>query len=325
MLPGRLVLDDQQRAEDPEDRARRADGDPGRRRDQRAGRAGEARDDVERQVAEDVRGSARRARRASTSASMFSADVKQVRVQERGRDQPPPVAVRDGRPEEHPLREELAAGAVDPASLRDGDQVDEDVQRRSAPTSRTAARLRDSERIERRRRSRAARAPARRDVGCALRRVVGTAGADGRHPQAFGADRPLALRAREARLAVGMAVAVDATSLVGCVFTSRSRPPRRRRRRSGIVVDVLPRDVDDRAGARRRATSASSAAGRSTRRAGCARASRIRSSAASANAVRIDGFDVGASPREFLERRARDADPLDDERDERDPRGRRAL
>ena len=42
--------------------------------------------------------------------------------------------------------------------------------------------------------------------------------------------------------------------------------------------------------------------------------------------VRIEGFDVGASPREFLERRAgRDADPLDDERDERDPRGGRAC
>ena len=42
-------------------------------------------------------------------------------------------------------------------------------------------------------------------------------------------------------------------------------------------------------------------------------------------AVRIEGFDVGASPREFLERRAADADPLDDERDERDPRGGLAL
>jgi 2-phosphosulfolactate phosphatase len=45
------------------------------------------------------------------------------------------------------------------------------------------------------------------------------------------------------------------------------------------------------------------------------------------DAVRIEGFDVGASPREFLERRPRDehADPLDDERDERHPRGGRAL
>ena len=37
-------------------------------------------------------------------------------------------------------------------------------------------------------------------------------------------------------------------------------------------------------------------------------------------AVRIEGFDVGASPREFLEPRARDADPVDDERDAGDPR-----
>ena len=32
------------------------------------------------------------------------------------------------------------------------------------------------------------------------------------------------------------------------------------------------------------------------------------------DAVRIEGFDVGASPREFLEPRGADVDPLDDER-----------
>ena len=43
------------------------------------------------------------------------------------------------------------------------------------------------------------------------------------------------------------------------------------------------------------------------------------------NAVRIEGFDVGASPREFLEPRRGHADPLDDERDADDPDRGRAV
>ena len=43
------------------------------------------------------------------------------------------------------------------------------------------------------------------------------------------------------------------------------------------------------------------------------------------DAIRIEGFDVGASPREFLEPRAGDADPLDHERDADDRHGLGAL
>ena len=58
------------------------------------------------------------------SASMLKPMWMQAAVQERGGDQPPPVAVRDERPEEHPLDVERAARGVEPAALHRGDEVD---------------------------------------------------------------------------------------------------------------------------------------------------------------------------------------------------------
>ena len=101
-------------------------------------------------------------------------------------------------------------------------------------------------------------------------------------------------------VAVARARRSTRTSVSGCASTSPSRRPRRSRRRVGIVVDVV------------RATSSIAqalAAGyervlccREIEEAnGAARASSATrpSSAASATAVVVEGFDVGASPREF--------------------------
>ena len=136
---GLLVLDDQERAEDPEDRARCADGDRGRSGHQRPRSARKPGDDVEREIAKmsDV---ALDRHAEPADREHVQADVKDVCVEERGGQQAPPVALRDSRSEEHPLRKELAAGRVDPCALRDGDQVDHDVERRSSRTRRTVAR-----------------------------------------------------------------------------------------------------------------------------------------------------------------------------------------
>ena len=54
-------------------------------------------------------------------------------MEERRRDQAPPVAVGDERPEEDPLVEEASAGRIDAEALRDRDQVDEHVRRDQQP------------------------------------------------------------------------------------------------------------------------------------------------------------------------------------------------
>ena len=77
----------------------------------------------------------------------------------------------------------------------------------------------------------------------------------------------------------------------------------------GIVVDVLRATLDVRAGACPPATGEFSAAPRSRRRGGCATEIEGSLVGGERDAVRIEGFDVGASPREFIEPRA-DADTL---------------
>ena len=77
----------------------------------------------------------------------------------------------------------------------------------------------------------------------------------------------------------------------------------------GIVVDVLRATLDVRAGARLRLPANSLLRRDRGGAAAAVRRSTGRSSAASVTAVRIEGFDVGASPREFVEPRA-DADTL---------------
>ena len=54
-------------------------------------------------------------------------------VQERRRDQSPPVAVRDGRPEEDALLVDLAADAVDVSAGDELEQVDQHVRRDQRP------------------------------------------------------------------------------------------------------------------------------------------------------------------------------------------------
>ena len=92
----------------PKIRARCADGDSCRGGDQCAGRAGETRDEVERQIA-DVPEVALDGRAEPPHREHVQPDVKEVRVQEGSGNKSPPVTVRHGRPVEDPLREEAAA------------------------------------------------------------------------------------------------------------------------------------------------------------------------------------------------------------------------
>ena len=94
-----------------------------------------------------------------------------------------------------------------------------------------------------------ARTPCRaRRVGLPWSRGRGS-GARRASSAGIGADRAIALGAGKAGLAVGMAVAVDASSLVACVFTSAFMPSRliARRRASGRRVGVTARAVRHRA------------------------------------------------------------------------------
>ena len=113
-------------------------------------------------------------------------------------------------------------------------------------------------------------------------------------------------------------------SVPACVSTSCSLRTRPERPRPGSSSTSSARR---RRSARRspRATSVCSALPRSTRRARCARRSARRVLGGERNAVRIDGFDLGNSPREYLEAARRDARPVDDERHARGRRRRAAL
>jgi 2-phosphosulfolactate phosphatase len=133
--------------------------------------------------------------------------------------------------------------------------------------------------------------------------MLGAAEADRREGDAVGADRATALRARETGLPVGVAIAgrqvpvsVPMAMRVHVAFT----PQEEASAPLGIVVDVL------------RATSTiSQALASGYRRVLCCSeiedARRLREETEGSlvggerNAVRIEGFDVGASPREFLE------------------------
>ena len=103
-----LPLENERGAEDPEDRARGADGRAVRRVDERPGRTREPGDDVHQQEAPAPERLLDR-RAYEPEEVHVEADVQQARVQERARDQPPPVAVGNRRPVEKPLVEERAA------------------------------------------------------------------------------------------------------------------------------------------------------------------------------------------------------------------------
>jgi hypothetical protein len=192
---GGLPLEDEHRAEDAEDCTGGADGDSGGVRDERARGAGETRHEVETDEAQPAE-VVLDGRAEPPQREHVERDVDDVRVQERGRDQPPPVSRGDQRPEERPLVEERAARIVQAVALDRRDEVDGDVERDQHPRDErvrcAARRARDDLR----------RPDAPRGSG-----VFGAAQADrgGRH--ALGADRATALRARETGLAVRMAVA----------------------------------------------------------------------------------------------------------------------
>ena len=194
-VAGVLPLENEHRAEDPEDRAGRADRRRERRLHERARRACEPRDEVEKQEACRAEivldGPADHPEREHVEG-----EVQQIAVEEHRRDQAPPVAVVDERPVHDPLHVERATGAVEPVPLHDGDQVDADVDRDEDPRHRAV------EHVER-------RAPddARRGDSPRISGVLGTADPDRRGGHALGADRAAALGAREAGLAVGVPVA----------------------------------------------------------------------------------------------------------------------
>ncbi len=136
-------------------------------------------------------------------------------------------------------------------------------------------------------------------------RVIRAADPDRAVRHAVRADPATAVRARHVRLPVGMAVAAKRLGHGGLAYPrarrrrvhsgrGRSGPDRRRHRRH-------PGDVDDLPGARRglragvlrgRGGGGSCAARRRSERA---------SSAGERHAVRIPGFDLGNSPREYVE------------------------
>ena len=160
--------------------------------------------------------------------------------------------------------------------------------------------------------------------------VLGAAQPDRRRGHALVADRTSALRAREPGLAVRMAVAVAGlrprASVSACTSMSPSRPRRRPRPASASSSTSC---------ARRRRSRRRSLSGYE-RVLCCAEIDEARALRAELgdeavvggerNAVVVDGFDVGASPREFARAaEGADADPDDDERHPRDPHGGRPV
>src|SRR5579884_4282439 len=198
---GGLPFDDQEGAEDAEDRTRRTERDGKRRQQQRSRGAREAGDEIEREVARTAEVVLDRPA-DHPERPHVETDVNDVRVQEGGRDQPPPPAVRHVRRVEPKLLVERAARAVDAVSLRGADQVDRDVDRDQHPRC---------ERV-----GRTARRPAhdpRRSHPPPRPGVFRAAQPHRRRRHAFRADRAAALRAREPGLPVGAPIAGGQTGL----------------------------------------------------------------------------------------------------------------
>ena len=107
-----LTLEHESGAENPEDRARGADGEALRREEERAGRSGQARDDVEQQIAAAAEhlldGGAEPPEREHVQP-----EVDRPVVEEHRGEEPPVVPVRDERAVEDALPVDLVAGAVD--------------------------------------------------------------------------------------------------------------------------------------------------------------------------------------------------------------------
>jgi hypothetical protein len=122
-----LPLENECGAEDPEDRARGADRRGGWRVHERACRSGQPGDDVDEQEAAPPE-RLLDGRADEPEEVHVERDVQDACVQEGAGDQAPPVAVRDRRAEEYPLREQRPAGRVEPLPCAAGDDVDGDVE-----------------------------------------------------------------------------------------------------------------------------------------------------------------------------------------------------
>ncbi len=201
------------RAHRPEDRARGADRDRVGRQQQRTERAADQRhevDDPEAQLAD--RGLHQRAE--EVQEVHVEGEVQQPGVQEAGADDPPPFAVGDERAEQRAVLVDGPRRPEAPAARggREGEHVDrhQDVgQLRRAGQRRGGAHLR------------------------LLARALRTAHPDRRRGHAVRADRPPAGRARDACLAIGMAVAGRrrVARLLGHHVDASSRRRRRRGQR----------------------------------------------------------------------------------------------
>ena len=249
--PGRAILEHEERAHDPVDRARGADRRLQRSAEQECtGRAREARDEVDQ---EEPPGPERLLDDGSepVEGEHVEREVEQARVQEHGRDHPVPLTVGvDECTDQSAVVEERSPGGRDARPLVDRHHVDEDVdgderdRRRGVESRHLPARLSD--------RSLRARPAARR----ADTSVVGALDPDRGECHALLTDGPAALRARDEGLAVGMAIAVLGVAHRGLAYrracACRFHSRRGRRGADGHRDRRHTGDVDDLPGAGRR-------------------------------------------------------------------------
>jgi len=201
----RDVLEDEQRAHDPEDRARGADRHGERPREQqRTRRAREPGDEVHEQEAPGAEGLLHD-RAEPVEGQHVERDVQDPRVEEHRGDEAVPVAVQvDRRPDQGTVLEDLPARGVEARALVDGDEVDEHVDRHErdgrgrVETGDRALRLSNGARLG----GGHAGSVARLHGG-----VLRALDPDRREVHALLADRAPALRARDERLAVGVPIA----------------------------------------------------------------------------------------------------------------------
>ena len=183
-------LEDEAGAEDPEDRAARADGEHLGRKQERARGAAEQREEVDDREADPAEQRLERAAKPPEHQHV-EPDVNQVHVQEAGGDQPVPLAVGDGGPVERATFEGLALHRARRAALGDLEQEDRDVHGDQRLRDDQAGRIAGGRPGALRRGAHAGRLP------CALRALD----PDRRLHHAVRADRAVAVRARDEGLA----------------------------------------------------------------------------------------------------------------------------
>jgi hypothetical protein len=192
-----LSLEHDGSAQDAEDRAGGSDRDARRCEEQGSGRAGEARDEVEQEVAA-ASDCQLNGRAEPPESEHVEGKVNRPVVEKRRGEEPPPVPRGDRRAVESAFGEDPIAGPVDVSPRRQLEQVDTDVHGDEDLGDDRAASL-------------VAGAADTLFHACRplrLSGVVGAADADRREDHAVRADRAAAFRARDHRLPVGVAVAV---------------------------------------------------------------------------------------------------------------------